>query len=221
MRAKPFILQALALGLCGAALCWHGAEAQVRELPGTRFAAGAWVGWGIRSANNADGGCVVVAPRPGRTRLAFAITTNVNFQMAVTNTAWNLTVGRDYSMAYWIDNEAPLSVTGRATTKDVVEFDLEDTSEVYERFRTGNTLNLLGEGRRVTFSLSGTSAALDRLRECFERYRAQAQPAQPPQPAAPAAGKPAPARPGVQARGDDSGKPTAPRSGPGVSSSAQ
>jgi hypothetical protein len=221
VRSRSVLPGAFALGLCAAALWCDGAAAQVRELPGTRFAAGSWAGWGFRNNSNQYGGCLVVAPRPGRTRLTFAFTTNVNFQMAVTNTAWNLRVGNEYSMAYWVDGQEPLSVTGRATAKDLVEFDLEDSNEVFERFRTGNTLHVLGEGRRVSFSLSGTSAALDRLRECYDRYRAQAQPSQPTQPSrpdTPASGKPAPPRPGSSAEG---GKPAARPGGPGVSSRAQ
>jgi hypothetical protein len=212
----------LVAALCGAVLWCSGAAAQIRELPGTRFISGAWAGYAYRNVNNPYGGCFVAAPRPGATALGFFIatsaTTPMNLQMAITNRAWNLAVGRDYAMAYWVDNNERLSVTGRATSKTVVLFDIEDTTEIFERFRAGNTLNILGEGRLVSFSLSGTSAALDRLRECFERNSALLQPGpRPPQSATPS-GKPAPPGPSTGAAG---AKPVGPRGGPGVSARAQ
>lgn len=219
------VLRSLIAGLCGMVLWCGGAAAQIRELPGTRFNVGAWAGYAYRNANNPYGGCFVAAPRPGATALGFFIVTSpntpMNFQMAITNRAWNLTVGRDYAMAYWVDNNERLSVTGRAASKTLVQFDIEDTAEIFERFRAGNTLNILGEGRLVSFSLSGTSAALDRLRECFERNRALVLPApRPPQSAAPT-GKPAPSGPSAAAPRTDSAKPAGPRGGPGVTSRAQ
>jgi hypothetical protein len=225
LNMAQYLVRPLVAGLCGTMLWCCEAAAQIRELPGTRFAAGAWVGYGFRNVTNPYGGCLVQAPRPGRTALGFYITTSaatpINFQMAVANNTWNLTVGREYAMAYWVDSNERLSVTGRATSKTIVEFDIEDTVEIFERFRVGSTLNILGEGRLVTFSLSGTSAALDRLRECFERNRALLQPApRPPAPQTPA-GKPAPSGPGPAAGGPAGAKPTGPGGGPGVTSRAQ
>lgn len=164
-------------------------------------------GWRISAYSNDQtqrfNHCSASVPYQNGVLLIFSIGWDYKWSMGLANPQWRLARGTRHNFTYTIDKTAPVPTVGRAVLDTLLEVELVDTKDVFERFRRGLRLNVDAMGQRFVFNLSSSSAALAAALDCTNKY-AKASPG------GPGPGRPSgpSARPGPQ--GPSSG-PTAER----------
>ncbi len=181
-----------------------GAAAQNNTLD---FTSGPWRGSVARGADGQAMSCMMYAQAGGGAQFFFRLSREFDFSIGLVNNRWALQAGASERMAYWIDGGAKTEADARAVNATTLHIDVVDRESVFQRFRRGRFLYLTARGQTARLSLKGTSAALERLRNCATALASLAPPPAPtppaPAPEAPAPGAPPQASP-------DKGAPAAP-----------
>lgn len=86
--------------------------------------------------------------------------------MGFVSAAWKLSKGATYDIAFTVDDMSPISATAVALSQDHVAVRLQDSSELFARFRRGNVLSVAAADRVFRFNLTGTSQLLPILLRC-------------------------------------------------------
>ena len=107
----------------------------------------------------------------GGVGLTFALAPDDQFRIEIGSDDWRLRPGGDYVATLMIDHREPLQIIAAAQSdkRMVVEFGPDDG--IIKELRDGLFLRVLAEHIGISFSLSGSSQALQRLRSCVNEYR--------------------------------------------------
>ncbi len=136
------------------------------------FKSGNWNG----DANNDDDGkfrdCTMLAEYNSGITLAFIITRDFDWGLALTNDKWNLEVGSTQQVTLAVDSRQPIPSTAKAVDSKGLLISLENTDPVVDAMRHGKMLNIVTDSGEVSFRLSGTKTAIAQLGELRHRpYR--------------------------------------------------
>lgn len=106
----------------------------------------------------------------GGVELTFALAPDDQFRIEIGSDDWRLRSGGDYVTTLMIDHRALQVIAAARTDKRiVVDFGADD--DIMKELREGLFLRVLAEQIGLSFSLSGSSQALLRLRSCVNEYR--------------------------------------------------
>jgi len=113
--------------------------------------------------------CVVSTVYGGIT-LSFVMSPDNEFRIELAADDWTLRPGGDYVATLMIDHRAIQAIASARTAKQMtVEFGPDD--EIVKELRDGQFLRVLAEHIGISFSLTGSSQALIRLRSCVTDNR--------------------------------------------------
>ncbi len=103
--------------------------------------------------------------------LAFVLTQADEFRIEVASDEWHLRPGGDYVTTLTIDRQQPIQVIASARSDKRFAADFGADDEIVKALRGGQFLRVISENIGMSFSLAGSSQALQRLRECVNDHR--------------------------------------------------
>lgn len=124
--------------------------------------------------------CVASVPYRSGITLAFSVDAGGNsWRMALSNSAWNLPIGKKYPISYTIDGRIP--ATDQATVIDptAIVVELPANSELFQLFQTGNRLTVGAAGDTFPFDLRKSQRVLDFTLKCSRNYSTASRPSNP------------------------------------------
>jgi hypothetical protein len=138
--------------------------------PAAAFKSGNWQG----DANNDDNGkfrdCTMLAEYNSGITLAFIITRDFVWGLALSNEQWNLEVGSTQDVSLAIDQRRPITSVAKAVDAKGLLIPLENTGPVVDAMRHGRMLTIVTESGKVSFQLSGTRNAISLLAGCVSDH---------------------------------------------------
>jgi len=174
------------MGLCAAVLALIGGAAAAAPIPGTAQQVGSWI---VQADDDGSGKFAYCdATRDGGGPLVhIGQSASGSWQIGFTNPGWQFAVGQDVTVTLFIDR-VPYPLVLHTLSPTTFATTLPDTVLV-DALRQGDMLTLLLGGVYTTFSLDGSTAAINAAAQCQQHYVASAAPppAAPPTPAAPPA----------------------------------
>lgn len=151
------------------------AGARAQEAVDT-FQVPGWNGAAYRDARTGKFGYCAVSSAFGGAVLTFSLDRSQEFRIAIGAEDLRLKPGGDYVTSLMIDHREPLQIIAAAGTEKrlVIEFGVDD--DIVKELREGQFLRVLAEHVGLSFSLSGSSEALLRLRSCATEHGGSATP---------------------------------------------
>ena len=135
------------------------------------FKSGNWTGYAVFN-NNGFSLCRMSASYTNSYKLTFGISRTESVLIAISNSTWTLNnVGNEVSMRLQIDDLPALVRQARVIDKITVALNFTDSDYFYQRLRSGRSLRIAVGTASRSFSLQGTSAALNRLLTCVRTYK--------------------------------------------------
>ncbi len=107
----------------------------------------------------------------GGVGLTFALTATDEFRVEIGADDWHLRPGGDYVATLMIDHHEPIQTIAAARSDKRMVVDLGADEDFMKALREGLFLRVLSEHIGISFSLTGSSQALLRLRGCVTDYR--------------------------------------------------
>jgi hypothetical protein len=111
----------------------------------------------------------------GGVGLTFALTATDEFRIEIGADDWHLRPGGDYVATLMIDHHQPIQTIAAARSDKRMVVDFGSDEDFMKTLREGMFLRVLSEQIGISFSLTGSSQALQRLRGCVTEYRGQAR----------------------------------------------
>ncbi len=105
--------------------------------------------------------------------LTFTLGPAYDFRIEIGADDWRLKAGGDYVATVVIDSHQPLQVIAAARSTKSIVADFGPDEDIVKELRDGLFLRVLAENIGLSFSLSGSSQALIRLRSCVNDHRSQ------------------------------------------------
>lgn len=107
--------------------------------------------------------------------LIFFLGADGSWDMAFSDSKWQLQTGSRFQLRYRIDDDLPITTTGDAVTTTAIRVVLPADGTVQPRLRQGDLLHLDVADESVVFKLNGTGRAFDELMACAARWQRAAQ----------------------------------------------
>jgi hypothetical protein len=96
----------------------------------------------------------------------FSISRDFHWSMGFAHPSWNLRPGAVFDIAFTVDDMPPIQAKARAVKALFVEVDLDESSELFARFRRGRVLRVAAANQVFSFNLTGTAQLLPALLTC-------------------------------------------------------
>jgi hypothetical protein len=103
--------------------------------------------------------------------LAFVLTPADEFRIEIGSDDWHLRPGGDYVTTLTVDRRESIQVIASARSDKRFAADFGADDEIIKALRDGQFLRVLAEHMGMSFSLAGSSQALQRLRDCVNDHR--------------------------------------------------
>lgn len=155
--------RAFVAGACLALiLVSHSSAATLRS-----FRIGAWqAGAYSNDSTGVFSHCAATASYKSGIYVVFSISKNATWTVGFANPEWRLSQGDTYNIAFTVDDMPPIAAKAYAISTGHVSVLLQDSSELFARFRRGNVLRVAAADRVFSFNLTGTSQLLPALLRC-------------------------------------------------------
>jgi hypothetical protein len=131
-------------------------------------------GWAGAAYLNPRGGtfrhCVVSSSYSG-VALSFVLGPTYDFRIEIGADDWRLKPGGEYVATLMIDHREPLQIIASARSDKMIAAEFGPDEDIVKELRDGQFLRVLAEHIGISFSLSGSSQALLRLRSCVNEHR--------------------------------------------------
>jgi hypothetical protein len=133
------------------------------------FSIGSWLGGAYTNdTTNAFNHCAASGSYASGITVTFAISQNFNWSMGFAHPAWRLQRGSVFDIAFTVDDTPPIIAKATALSAIVVEVPLDDSAELFARFRRGYVLRVAAASQVFSFNLTGTSQLLPALLTCAQ-----------------------------------------------------
>ena len=117
--------------------------------------------------------CAVATSYSG-VALGFVLTPALEFRIEIGADDWRLKSGGDYVATLIIDHHEPLQIIAAARTDRMLVVEFGQDEDIIKELRDGMFLRVLAEHIGISFSLTGSSQALTRLKSCVTERRGTA-----------------------------------------------
>ena len=181
------------IGWGAAVLALIGWAAAAQPIAGTDQQVGSWL---VQADNDGSGKfayCDATRDNGGGSLVHIGQTASGSWQIGFANAGWQFAVGQDATVTLFIDR-VPYPLVLRTLSPTTLSTPLPDTTLV-DALRLGNMLTLQLGAVYTTFSLDGSTAAINAATLCQQRYVASAAPPPAAPPASPPAVPPLPPAP--------------------------
>ena len=158
------------VGALGAGLHAGTVRAQA---PVDAFQVQGWSGGAYVDPRGTFSHCAVTTTYSG-VALGFTLTPALDFRIEIASDDWRLTAGTEYVATLVIDYREPLQIIALARTDKMLVAEFGADEDFMRELREGLFLRVLAEKIGLSFSLSGSSQALLKLRSCVNERRGSA-----------------------------------------------
>jgi len=110
--------------------------------------------------------CAAVGMYGSGISVVFSINRDFHWSMGFAHPGWKLGEGEVFDIAFTVDDMQPIMAKAHAVKNLLVEVYLDESSELFARFRRGRVLRVAGANQVFTFNLTGTSQLLPALLAC-------------------------------------------------------
>jgi hypothetical protein len=153
--------------LCGVAMLLSVGSAKADQLWNGKIAqwhVAAYASKGIRNFSH----CAASAVNQNGVILHLTINRNFGSTIAFSSPHLQLSIGKTYSLSYWVDDNPPIKAIAVANMRDLAVISLKNSSSLFQLFRGGKTLYLKSRTRTSAYDLADVSTALAYLLRCAE-----------------------------------------------------
>jgi len=133
------------------------------EVPG-------WTGAAYLDARTGGFSRCAVSSVVGAVTLSFVLDKAQEFRIEIGAEDWRLKPGGDYVTTLMIDSHEPLQTIAAARSDKRIAIEFGADEDIMRSLRDGLFLRVLAEHIGLSFSLSGSSQALLRLRSCVTQH---------------------------------------------------
>ena len=176
------------IGLGVAVLALIGGAAAAAPMPGTTQQVGNWIVQANDDGSGKFASCDATRADGVGTLVSIGQSASGSWQIGFTNVGWQFPVGQDVAVTLFIDR-VPYPLVLRTLSPTTFSTPLPDTTLV-DALRQGNMLTLQLGAVYTTFSLDGSTAAINAAALCQQGYVASAAPPPAAAPALPPAAVP-------------------------------
>ena len=134
------------------------------------FNSGIWEGGPNFGADGRFSDCTMTAQSEEGLLLAFVISKDFDWGLALADERWNLDVGVTKEVTLVIDANAPIESVAKVVDPHGVLIPLENTDPVVDALRNGSVLTIDVLGSHIRFKLTGTRAAIGDLAACVTEH---------------------------------------------------
>jgi hypothetical protein len=166
------------IGLGAVMLALIGWAAVAAPIPGTDQQIGSWLVQADDDGNGKFAYCDASRDDGGATLVHIAQAASGSWQIGFTNAGWQFAVGQDVTVTLFVD-QVPYPLVLRTLSATAFATTLPDTSLI-DVLRQGNMLTLQLGGVYRTFSLDGSTAAINAASLCQQQRTAAPPPVAPP-----------------------------------------
>lgn len=145
---------------------WLVVVACMAASPALAFKSGGWQGEATRDESGKFSACTMTAGYRSGITLAFVITRDFRWGLALANEHWKLPVGRTEQVKLTIDARPPMLATAKAVDVHGLLVLLENSDPVVDALRSGHRLTVSTKSGNYSFQLSGTKHAIALLAAC-------------------------------------------------------
>ncbi|HYC65686.1 MAG TPA: hypothetical protein VEC14_13215, partial [Reyranellaceae bacterium] len=152
-------------------------------IAGSEIRSGIWSGGG-HDANGRFSHCSMEGNQHGVTFYVSISASNV-WRVGWQHTQWQLTIGETSPVTVWIDNTGPYELQAKAINKMFMAADVVFDNQTVAAIRRGSRMSVRLPAGVFYFDLTGTSAAIDQILSCLNRFRTYVRPTTPVPPTPP------------------------------------
>jgi hypothetical protein len=134
--------------------------------PAAAFTAGVWEGGPNRDESGAFTDCTMTAQAESGILLAFVISRDRAWGMALVDDRWSLQVGAVEDVTLEIDTSKPIKAIAKVVDPHGILVPLAKAKPMMEALQHGQTLAIVTPSDRLSFKLTGTREALAALGDC-------------------------------------------------------
>lgn len=143
-----------------------GASASVVSV----FSSGVWEGGPNFRGDGRFSDCTMTAQSEEGLLLAFVISKDFDWGLALADERWNLDVGVTKEVILVIDANAPIASVAKVVDPHGILIPLENSDPVVEALRHCRVLTIDVLGSHIRFKLTGTRAAISELAACVTEH---------------------------------------------------
>jgi hypothetical protein len=138
--------------------------------PASAFTSGVWEGGPNQDDNGKFSDCTMTAQSDSGVLLAFVISRNLDWGVALVDDRWSLDVGSVEDVALTVDSRKPIPAIAKVVDPHGILVPLENTDPVMKALRHGRKLTVSTPSDRLSFELTGTNEALATLANCVSEH---------------------------------------------------
>jgi hypothetical protein len=161
---KPVLLLLLLL-VASISLSHSSAHASTLKIP---FSSGEWSGGAYVDDNGKFAYCLLSANYKSGIELSITLNNKFILDFLLINEKWTLPEGESYLVKISIDGKSYGSFDAQAVRKHGILIYVGSRNDIFEHLRSGNLLTITTEKGNLSFDLTGTSKALQMLKDYAE-----------------------------------------------------
>jgi hypothetical protein len=138
------------------------------------FQIGGWAGGAHLDARRGTFSHCAISSTYSGVALSFVMGPTYEFRIEIGAEDFRLTPGADYVTMLIVDHHEPLQIIASARSDKSLLAEFGPDEDFVKQLRDGQFLRVLAEHIGISFSLSGSSQALLRLRSCVTEHRGPA-----------------------------------------------
>ena len=138
--------------------------------PASAFTSGVWEGGPNQDDNGKFSDCTMTAQSDSGVLLAFVISRNLDWGIALVDDRWSLDVGSVEDVALAVNSRKPIPAIAKVVDPHGILVPLENTDPVMKALRHGRKLTISTPSDRLSFELTGTNEALATLANCVSEH---------------------------------------------------
>jgi hypothetical protein len=132
------------------------------------FSSGEWKGAAYVDTNGLFTHCIISAKYQNGIELVLSLTRNFTLILGLNNEKWSLPEKETYYVTISIDGKILGSFNAIAIGSTFITINLGDRNDIFENLRSGNILTITTAKGNFYFNLTGTSKALQQVKEYAE-----------------------------------------------------
>lgn len=140
--------------------------AAVSASPAAAFKLGGWQGDANHDESGKFSDCTMTAGFRSGITLAFVITRDFKWGLALADDHWKLPVGKTETVTLTIDSHAPITATAKIIDVHGLLVPLDNSDAMVDALRSGRKLTVKTKSGSFVFQLSGTKQAIALLAAC-------------------------------------------------------
>ena len=166
---RGFVAALGAVLVCGFTARAGLPQAEAKEAE--EFTVGQWGGYVY--TNDTTGqftDCTIWAYNNADVQVGISVNSNYNLDLYLNSKTWDLPANESYPISYWVDRNPVYHGKAATYSQKFVKIEVEKGQAVFDELKSGSQVTFRTQSDDYVFGLTGSSAAMNRLLDCVDRY---------------------------------------------------